>query len=666
MTGDALPKEQSVSVEDFLRRFFGDGNDAGAWRNTIRPFLDNLRSGTDAPIVLPRYQSHIDDFTMYVIARSPAEIAQIRELIRAFAGPSYSTGGDNIPTLLDPQDPVDAAVIEIAWPSAAFKVRTSSNKHHRANLRTSLELMQSTVARRPSRSWAVARPLGRLLAEFEAALAAGGVESSKSALEQIAARGGISATNLAHLRIKRLDRLGLSRELLALDGLAEVLRQDPPHPVKEAVLNAVHSTALAGPLSHGDTAEAYNRLRDVNLLLPVKEGAGLYGDEAVTVLLTAAVARGDIPQSSRVIDELRRSGRVGSIPKALWEEALALMAPSLSQHGPTPHLVEPAEVDQTAVPTANDTLAPDSWDELFKKLALGRPEAVSLIRSEGWSAWPSPSESDEELSHLLASFDDLSWSRAWMAVGAVIEALGQGSPAPDVIREFITYALTFEKFSPGELVTLQALTEIFLRSAPSAETYRSLLEELRDSCAQWVSPENAIAALDFADRLVLSACPDESARLNLAVALLTPLHRYQARLEDSVLPFARQLSKELGLPLDWGQEETLEEDIPYNDLDGRSVLLYSLDEAVLARTAGALERRIPGLRITLSHDKVGSIALKQKARNANVVVLATRCAKHAATGFIIENAKNAEITYAEGSGSASLFRAAMTGLLAGR
>ena len=41
-----------------------------------------------------------------------------------------------------------------------------------------------------------------------------------------------------------------------MDGLSNVLRQDPPLPVKEAVLNAIYSTALDEPLRRGDVTAA--------------------------------------------------------------------------------------------------------------------------------------------------------------------------------------------------------------------------------------------------------------------------------------------------------------------------------------------------------------------------------------------------------------------------
>jgi hypothetical protein len=169
--------------------------------------------------------------------------------------------------------------------------------------------------------------------------------------------------------------------------------------------------------------------------------------------------------------------------------------------------------------------------------------------------------------------------------------------------------------------------------------------------------------LDFADRLVLAACPDESARTDAAIALLEPLHRNQRRLASEDAALARQLSDELAVPLEW--LDTAEDDVEFTlaDVSPLSVLLYSLDEAVLARSADQLYKQSARIKVVTSHDKVGTDSLKQKARNADVIVIATRCAKHAATGFIAENSgRNARTVYADGSGSASLLRAAVKGI----
>jgi len=679
-------KLDAARIDEFLRQFFGPGNDANLYPLIIEPFIQSLRKGGDAPTVLPRFVKDRDEFMLYVIADSPSAILSTAALIEAFAGPTYCSRGDTAPAELDPDDPVDAAVIDFAGTNRTFIVEAGSNPGRRARLRAALALMQRTVASRPARLWHIAKPLGRLLAEFEASLAAGGEAASLTTLDQIAAQGGITATNLAHLRIRRLDQLGRSEELLSMDGLANVLRQDPPLPIKEAVLNAVYSTSLSEPLQRGDVAAACDALRDAEkpLPLPLQDNIAQYGDEAATTLMTAAVGRHDELALERMASVLLSAGRANAVPHALWDEATSLLerlstvAPASRGEETLEQAVEPSGEQQQAVqrhPEVSDSAEfpaeqvpvvegiPDSWPALFHAVAHDSPAAKAILQDETWQDWPSPAETDEEIGQILDGLADEQWARVWHLAGPFIQAVGYGNPASRTARALITYALTFDRLGPGDLIALQALTEIYLRASPTAPDYHLLLEEITGSCPQWVSPENALVALDFADRLVLAACPDDSARMNLEIALLEPLNSRQGRLEGADLDFARQLSDELGIPLEWRTpDEQPTEGASFANLPSMNVLLYSLDTAVLNRTSEELQRLVPSAKIAMSHDKVGTDTLKRKSHNADVVVLATRCAKHAATGFITENARAAVITYADGSGSASLLRAATDGL----
>jgi hypothetical protein len=678
-------EREAARIDEFLQRFFGEGNDAGRYPGVIAPFIQSLRRGDDAPAVLPRFVEERGEFALYVIAADTAQVMPVADLIEAFAGPTYCLQGDTAPAELDPRDPVDAAVIDFAGANRTFVVQTGPTPEQRARLRAALTLMQTAVAARPARLWRIPRPIGRLLAEFDASLSAGGEAASLTVLDQLVAQGGITATNLAYLRIKRLDRLGRSKDLLSMDGLANVLRQDPPLPVKEAVLNAIYSALLEEPLRRGDVTAACDALRNADrpLPLPVHDAIAQYSDEAAATLLTAAIGRRDMPALQRMASTVADTDRVSALPRPLWEETASvlgqpdLLAPGMpGEQAPeqpdTPPGDEAAatradvrpDADHLAsdLPPAGEAV-PESWPALCRAVADELPMAKAILREEAWRDWPSPAESDGEISQILEGLDDSSWALAWQVTGPFIQAVGYGAPAPLTARSLITYALAFDRLGPGDLIAIQALTEICLRASPSAPAYRDLLDELGGSCPQWVSPENALVALDFADRLVLAACPDDSARMNLAIALLDPLNSRQGRLEESDLAFASQLSGELAIPLDWQAPAELPDEVhPLAGLPPMTVLLYSLDHAVLDRTSAELQRLAPRLKISTSHDKTATDALKKKSRNADVVVLATRCAKHAATGFITENAHAAVITYADGSGSASLLRAATDGL----
>ena len=672
------PQEETrEAIEGFLRRFFGEGN--AVWPNLdpayphkgrTLPFVESLRRGDNAPIVLPRLYTDRDRFVVYVIAREPGERAKTAELIRAFAGPTYITYDERVgiqPAWLDPDDPVEQAIRDLARDRATFRLETGRTLEHRGNLAGALELMQRTEARRPPRLWRVAKPIGRLLAEFDAALSAGAEATSNVVLDHLAAAGGVTAANLANLRIKRLDRLGRGEEILQLPELPDALRQDPPLPVKEAILNAVYA-ALEEPLAEGNLPSALARLEERGRFVPglLDTEAGPLGADAITVLLMAAIVLEDLPALQRLTASVENADRVGELSSQVWEEAKRILGmPAHAGAGSTPvESIPPAAEKVNAQPETPSLI--ESWPSLLKALSISMSEAKSALENRSWTSWASPAVHDASLAELLDSLEDQGAEEAWRAVGAFIDAVGYDAPASMTAHAFIRNAVTFDRFGPGDLAALQALTEIALRGNPSEQSYSELLDEIGAYRNRWVSPERAAIALDFVDRLFLAACPSVDARSTVAYGLLEPLWRHQGRLNEADLAFAKRLSRELGVDFLWqdrvggdgGQEAPLAALPPMN------VLLYSLDEAVLARCAEEIERLAPAMKTAIASDKAGSTQLRHKARSADLIVLATRCAKHAATGFITQHASTKYIHYADGSGSASMLRAAVNGLRA--
>ncbi|MEV8095179.1 protein DpdD [Kitasatospora sp. NPDC085879] len=663
------------AAERFLRQFFGQGNTA--WpgmdpqyphKGRILPFVESFRRADDAPVVLPRMYSNADRFVVYVVARDSSDRARTAELIRAFAGPTYIAYAKDegvVPARLDRSDPVESALLDFFGERPTFRLSTGLNPRHRRNLVDALHLMQQTAASRPPRLWRVAKPVGRLLAEFDASLSAGAAETSGMLLDHLAATGGMTASNLANLKIKRLDRLGRSEEILNSPELADVVRQDPPDAVKEAILNAVH-TALEEPLADGDLALARQRLNERGRFVPDLFDIDIasVGVPALTVLLLAAHVLEDGPVLRRLVDAVQASGRSDQVVPAVWDMAVQQLQETGGTVETPPENLLPAEVAPN--PADTDTAAVDSWPELVTELAKGNKTARTVLADRTWVSWPSPAADDAHLAELLDNLENTVAAEAWRAVGAFIDAVGYDTPAGLSARAFVRNAITFDRFGPSDLAVLQALMEIVLRAAPSAGDYAELLEEIGSEHSRWVSPERAPIVLDFVDRLSLAACPDLQARSSLAYRLLEPLSRHQARLDDTDLAFARRLSDELGVNFVWnartaddGAQET-----PLAALPAMNVLLYSLDEAVLARSAEEIERLAPSVKAVTTHDHVGSPQLRLKARAADVIVLATRCAKHAATGFITQHSQTQHLHYADGSGSASMLRAAVAGLRA--
>jgi hypothetical protein len=598
--------------------------------------------------VLPRRRPGDEHLlTAYVIALDAAHATAVAELLTAFVGPSYSFF-NGLPAELDPNDPIDQAVLDFAGPGVTFTL-SSPARETQARAWTALEQMQAVVRQRPVRTWHEPKPPGRLLAEFDVALAAGDNLASVHLLDQLAASGGLNATNLAHLHIKRMSRLGLDSELLRMPGLSDVVLADPPLPVRDAVLAAIYSCVVAEPLTAGGLNAARESLIEGGALVPALSATHLLGlsAEALTVLTLAAWIRGDATTLSQIADSPLASALVEQLAPTLAQAAL------LTSKGAVPAAEGGEEPSPTVAP------APASWLELITVSERNPGVAEAALASQAWREWPAPATEDKVVAAALARLNDDAAERVWTLAGAFVDADGYQEPAAASARELINNALTHDRFSPGDLAGLTALTEIFLRSGPPAHSYRVLLDDLGAESDRWVGPDRATTVLDLADLLARSASPDREAQLRLALALLRPLHDHAARLEPDQARFASELSAELSAGLEW--PEPAAADMPI--LPALNVLLYSLDEGVLERTSGLLSTIAPGITIHLSHDYVGTPRLRQHARTADIIVMATRCAKHAATGFIRANAgKGAYVTEANGSGSASLLSAAITAL----
>ena len=112
-----------------------------------------------------------------------------------------------------------------------------------------------------------------------------------------------------------------------------------------------------------------------------------------------------------------------------------------------------------------------SWLELIAAIAENPGAVEAILASQAWREWDPPAHDDKVIADLLAQFDDDAAERAWSVVGPFVDADGYQAPAARSARELINNALTHDRFSPGDLAGLTALSEIVLRSAPEAREY---------------------------------------------------------------------------------------------------------------------------------------------------------------------------------------------------
>ncbi|MCH9732749.1 MAG: hypothetical protein K0U84_24320 [Actinomycetia bacterium] len=686
-------------LDGFLDRFFCDPSNK-YWPNRnlqtptgerLRPFLESMSTDSEAPYVLPRLGPGQDDRLIYVVPRSADQTMAVREWVDAFVVPSYAPYSART---LDLADPVEAAVCEFVGHRGILLLDVQADTS--GDLWAALQRLVDAVVRKPIGTGIAPIPLSRLLAEFDLALAAGQSATSAALLDRLSGNG-LSGGNFANLVIKRLSRLGSYGELLRLPGLKSVAHSDPPGPVKDAILAATYYQLIESPLDANDVESAKEALLDRGDLVPPLVSASYadFSPEALKVLAIAALIRQGDELGNKalrvpgVVETLASLGLapLGQATPEAEERPAASHDASVQVEGPVAVISEgdESEVESETLPQAEpepepslasealgdlaagvgtDTQVdqPVSWPELFSAVGAGA-KVDTLLADELWREWPAPSVDDGKIAAVIESLDDHSAARVWSLAGPFVDADDFGTPAPKAAQSLIDIALLQGKFRPADLAGVVALTDIVLRSAPTVADYARLVDDLSADVDRWASIERASVELDLADMLARYASPDPEARLRLTTRLLEPLSRQRARISIDELRLARSLDEELDVGLVWDEPEGSQSAAPH--IEGH-LLLYSLDEAILSRVENALAELAPGLNVRSSHDRAGNSRLRDWSRRADYIVLAIRCAKHAATGFIRQHAsEGATIVEANGGGSASLLGAAMDAIKLG-
>lgn len=654
----------SLSDDDFISRFFSTPNttwpgrdpDANA-ASALQPFLDALTNRGECPLVLPRREASWPAACYYVICWDTAHAGRIRSLIDA-ATAYHWTPFDGRVASLNPADPVDAAVLDLVGPGTTFILRPALPTAGRAYtaLYRLVRALNDVPLRRPN----LPRPIGRMLREFDLALASGAAETSARLLQEIETLGGISHENVAFLQVRRLARLGKDAELLAHGSLPTLVNAEPPRLVREGILGAWTRVHLPRPIREPDVGQAIKAVRtarpDVAMLVDerlvnsidpdVTTFSGLVALARNDVELRVALARNDsIDAAVRSLLIVRDESPTVTVPEGEGVEG---------QEG----VARP--VEDAGAETPAEQVGAESWTDWAFAVQGGFAPLVDL---DDVGSWPPVWSVDLELVEAIDALSELATDDLLSGVAGFLEADDLDRPAPRTAQAFLRRYLIAERFAPHDLGAICSLLDVFLRGAPNAANYREVLGDIGEYASQWVAIATASRALDLADIVALGPTVDAAARADFVATVLGPLNQQKRRLSDALRGLAGLVTEDVGLDFDWSVPVPTQDTQPETGRDFLPrILLYSLDEGTLSRVQKAIQRYWPGALVRTSSDKDGSPMLKQHARNSDLIVMATRRAAHAATGCISASAGTALIRYPDGAGSASMLRSVASGL----
>jgi hypothetical protein len=731
-------------ADAFLEAFFGDGNEltpaALAVANpSLAEWLEErvriLRQEPLAPALLPRRRGNTT--TWYGLTHSPRERRELIQALESFVGPTYGTIRIDHP--LDPSDSVDTAAQTFA-DGHAFTVEVLPGQQ--ADVRRALELFFQLQELRPHRQVSVARPLGRLLREFEMAVLAGSAELSADLLGDIEATGQLSAQNIIFLRVRRLAGLRHFREVMDLPELVTILSIRRPARVTAALFDALYATELAGFEAVNDATAALDHFRAV--VLPrypalFRSRQGLQTSSAIkSYALYTAVAH---PEDERLLSQLASAHDLHPTESAYVEAIARLVSPRV-ERGTTlaaaveaardgnfdaalelardgPPTVERAEllvrcaieIDSLDAMTVarsavSDLAEADRLRVVSSKLYATPWERIERVlggdenrpSSNNWLGWfelaTSPGTFDNALE--VAERSVVEWTSAALTAAdsrAISQLLNQDLSAGALRRvkdglphllhfidratdaaqhrslldDLSTLLLLDDAPSVADVAVLVNLLGSLFELGAASDRRRELTEDFAALFTRIDAAAYLDSAIDLFDIVLTFAANDPGPRDISLSTLLAAVQRWRRRVRPDQWLIVQDLAAEVGAGeairslVPEATAVTPTDPMPDRSaLSGKTVAIYSLAESAAARARDFLQRYFEGVSVVVSSEHVASDRLASIARTAEVFVIATRSAKHAATTFIeAQRPPNRPPLYAAGKGSVSLLRAVL-------
>jgi hypothetical protein len=209
----------------------------------------------------------------------------------------------------------------------------------------------------------------------------------------------------------------------------------------------------------------------------------------------------------------------------------------------------------------------------------------------------------------------------------------------------------------AELEASAALFDGLLSSGLPHGRYRELLTDALDLAGD-PGRRSAYWLLGLVECSIEHPSPDDAARREFWTTAVVRVDRFRAQLTAMQQAALDRLAGALGIAVAPRSPEAVPVRTGEGRLAGRRIAIYTLTESAGRQAAAELEALAPGVSVTVHADHVGTQALRAAAEGADIFVLVTWSAKHAATDFIRKHRPSDKpLLYAPGRGATSMLRA---------
>lgn len=217
------------------------------------------------------------------------------------------------------------------------------------------------------------------------------------------------------------------------------------------------------------------------------------------------------------------------------------------------------------------------------------------------------------------------------------------------------------KNSAGVRVQAQALLDYLLSANPTSAVFASALEWTDLIVSANASAVTTTWAIDILQTATAtSAAATSPVIVDFFYKISNTVRPFKTALDPTDIEAIKLIAGELGvgIPEDLLADQVLDADpgAPYRYLQDSKVVLYSLTESATTRAAQILRILVPKIDVETSAEHDGSSKLAAQAANADVFVVVTASAKHAATDFISAKRGPRPVVLVNSRGSSAILR----------
>jgi hypothetical protein len=622
----------------------------------------------------------------YGVARRPEDWRRLRPLLVAFAGPTL-TGFSGVTDLPNPLWGAAEAFLAQAGFAAVARLVPAEEAHVQEVAARALERLCLLVLGNAAAAHRPPDATSRLLGRLAGALADGDRATAEGLHVRLRDENRLDSLNLRYLQVEICAAFRDWTSITEMPDIVDLAVSPRPAAVTAALLEALYAVRVAPAEATGGIEAALNSLAPVlrdllaDPLPPLGPGAERLADlarpaqqtsdsDAPRTSTAAAKARPDVAAGSpadTALASIIAAARSGSLD-TLRTAVQAVDSLDVSDRERLFSAAWARELWEETCWRAGRVVPPRNWMEWLDLLPRdGFVNSLEVARQAA-AEWPvdqqvgDPAAASTLAGRLLAVPDGTACERLAEALPVIIGWLRRDSDFPrPYLRPLYDAAWTLlvlgVRRGQAELEASGALFDGLLASGLPAGRYRELLNDALDLSGD-PGRRSAYWLLGLVECSIEHPSPDDEARREFWTAAVMRVDRFRAQLTALQMAALERLALGLGIALSSPVGESVTTEPGNERLAGRRIAIYTLTESAGRQAAVMLEALAPGVGVTVYADHVGSQALRAAAEGADIFVLVTWSAKHAATDFIRRHRPSGKpLLYAPGRGATSILRA---------